>query len=224
MRIDTIKGALPTLILGAKDGAGNDLTAATVTLDGTAVPGALDGRALDLDPGEHTFRFEIPGQPPLEKKLVLREGEKDRRETVVLGPPPPPPPAPVKPPSFWTTQRTLAVVSGGIGVVGLGLGAMFGAYAISSQSREKSDCASAAACASYAQGMEDFTVAQKDATGATVALAVGGALVATGVVVWFTAPRKDGAPPVTGARALRLSPLSAGAGRSPSGLVLGVDL
>jgi hypothetical protein len=226
-RIAAIKGAMPTLILGAKDGVGNDLTAVAVSMDGAPLAGALDGRTLDLDPGEHTFRFDFTGQPPLEKRLVLREGEKDRRESVVLGPPVTVtvPALPVAPPSFWTTRRSLAVVSAGVGVVGIGLGAMFGAYAASAQSGEKSTC-SASACSSPAQSVEDYNTAQKNATGSTVGFVVGGVLVATGVVVWFTAPRAGAAPQAsTSVRALRLSPLVTGAGSSlPRGLTLGVDL
>jgi hypothetical protein len=221
-RIEAVKAAMPTIILAAKDGAGNDLTAVSVTLDGAPVAGALDGRALDVDPGEHTFRFDLAGQPPLEKKLVLRQGEKDRRETVVLGPPPAAPVVPGPAPSSWSTQRTLALVTAGVGVVGLGLGAMFGAYAISSQSREKSDC-SPSGCPSYAQGVEDYNTAQKDATGATAALAAGGALVAAGVVIWFTAPKPSAPSTPSAARAtpLRIAPLVGG---SRWGLALGVDL
>jgi hypothetical protein len=220
-RIETIKGTMPTLILGAKDGLGNDLTAVTVIVDGAPLPGALDGQALALDPGEHTFRFELAGQPPVEKKIVLRQGEKERRESVVLGPPgglvKPPPAAP----SFWTPRRTLAVVSAGLGVVGIGIGAAFGAFALSSQSREKSDCSgsSTASCPSYPQGLSDYNIAQKDATGATVGLVLGGALAATGVVLWFTAPRQ-GRPPAS-VQGLRVAPLVIGTGR---GITLGVDL
>jgi len=227
-RIAALKAAMPTLILGARDGAGNDLTAVTVSLGGTPLPGALDGRALELDPGEHTFRFELAGQPPVEKKLVLREGEKDRHETVVLGPPVTVPAIPAvpatTPPSFWTTRRTVAVVSAGVGVVGIGLGAMFGAYAGSAQSREKSDCASSSACSNRPQSVADYNAAQQNATGSTVGFVVGGALVATGVVVFLTAPRVAGAASQASTSALRVSPLMAGAGASmPRGLMLGAD-
>ena len=86
-RIDAVDAAMPTLVLVAKDGAGNDLSAVKVTMDGVSLMESLDGRPLSLDPGEHAFRFETAGQPPVEKKLVLREGDKERHETVVLGPP-----------------------------------------------------------------------------------------------------------------------------------------
>jgi hypothetical protein len=243
-RIEAIKGEMPTLILAAKDAAGNDLVTAKVTLDGVPLPGALDGQAIALDPGEHTFTFTLAGQPPLEKKLVLRQGERDRHEIVVLGSaviaaPPPrsvgaPPPLVGPPPSSWSTGKTLALVSGGLGLVGVGLGVAFGAYASSSQSREKSDC-SASLCLSYPQAVEDYDVAKKDATASTVALTAGGVLVAAGVVLWLTAPRTRATkgdtpaapmgdtpkPPAASPASVRLAPARVGTGR---GLVLGVDL
>lgn len=189
-RIEAIKSEMPSLIFSAKDGAGNDLANVKVTMDGAPLASSLDGRALVIDPGEHTFTFETPGQPPLEKKLVLRIGDRDRRENVVIGPPPvvkPDAPKP-PPPSSWSTQKTLAIASGGLGLVGVGLGAMFGAYASSSQSKEKTDC-SATACPNYAQGSEDYKTAGKDATASTVAFAAGGVFLATAVVLWVTAPK-----------------------------------
>ncbi|HLK37289.1 MAG TPA: hypothetical protein VKU41_11095, partial [Polyangiaceae bacterium] len=90
-RIAEIDDAMPTLILAAKDGTGNDLTAVAVSMDGAPLVGMLDGRAIAIDPGEHSFRFEAAGQPALDKNFVVREGEKDRRETVVIGPPAPAP-------------------------------------------------------------------------------------------------------------------------------------
>jgi hypothetical protein len=209
-RIDAIDAAMPTLVLEAKDGAGNDLYDVRVSMDGALLAGNLDGRPVAIDPGEHAFVFETAETPPLEKRLVLREGEKDRHESVTLGSPPPTPapaptPAPLPPPpppalSTWSTQKTLAVVSGGVGVVGLGLGAWFGAFAASSQSREKSDC-SATSCSNPAQAVEDYNTAKDDAAGATFAFVAGGALLAAGAVLWFTAPANHG-----GAAQLRLMP------------------
>jgi hypothetical protein len=210
-RIEAIGAAMPTLVLGATDGAGNDRSAVTVTMDGAPLVDTLDGRPIAIDPGPHTFRFEVAGQPPVEKLLVLREGEKDRRESVVVGPVPPPAPAPAPPvspppavsapplavsapppapkPSPWTTQRVLAVSAGAVGVVGLGIGAVFTGFAASAHSKEQRDCANAqCGPGAYLQSVEDYDTAKKNATGATVGFVAGGALVAAGIVLWLTAP------------------------------------
>jgi hypothetical protein len=229
--IDAIGSVMPTVVFAAKDGGGNDLFSVKVTMDGAPLVEALDGRPVAVDPGEHTFRFEMAGQPPVDRKLVIREGEKNRNESVVLGPaavvaPPPPrvPPSPAPAPSTWSTPKTLAVVSGGVGVVGVGLGIVFGLYASSAQSREKSDCPSAG-CVGLAQSTEDYDTAKKDATGSTIAFVAGGVLLAGGVVLWLTAPKgagassDKGAPPVS-VGGIRLSPAMIGSG---GGLVLGGD-
>jgi hypothetical protein len=211
-RIAAIDAAMPTLVLGAKDGAGNDLYDVRVSMDGAALRGSLDGRPIALDPGEHAFTFETAGNAPVEKKLVLREGEKDRHESVVIGPVPAPPavtpaaaalppPTPTRTP--WSPQKTLAVVSGGVGVIGVGLGVWFGAFAASSQSKEKADCAPTA-CSNRAQAIEDYDTAKKDATGSTIALVAGGALLAAGAVLWFTAPKEHGP---RGASRIHLAPV-----------------
>jgi hypothetical protein len=60
-------------------------------LDGAPYGDTFDGSAVVADPGEHEFRFEVTGQPPTIKRLVLREREKDRREEILIGPPGPAP-------------------------------------------------------------------------------------------------------------------------------------
>jgi hypothetical protein len=194
-RIDEVKAAMPTLILAAKSGAGSDLYEVKVSMDGAPLVAALDGHALSIDPGEHVFTFEEAGQAPIEKSLVLREGDRDRREEVVIGPPPPAPPAPVARPGWWTTQRTLAVIGGGLGVVGLGLGTSWGLYAISAQNQEKSNCSSSS-CGNARQASVDYDTARNDATASTVAFAAGGAFLAAGAVLFFTAPSVQVTPAV----------------------------
>src|SRR5579864_2251399 len=54
-RVDEVNAAIPTLIFEAKDAAGNDLSAVKVTMDGEVLAQSLDGTALSIDPGLHTF-------------------------------------------------------------------------------------------------------------------------------------------------------------------------
>jgi hypothetical protein len=75
----------PSVVFHAKDKAGQDLVAVKVTADGAALTEQLDGRSITLDPGVHTFRFEAAGNDPLEQKIVLAEGERDRAVTVNFG-------------------------------------------------------------------------------------------------------------------------------------------
>jgi hypothetical protein len=74
----------PTVVLGAKDSHGNDLTDVAVSFDGKPFATVLDGKPIEADAGEHVLRFERDGSVPAEQKLVLRAGEKARVVTVTL--------------------------------------------------------------------------------------------------------------------------------------------
>ena len=227
-RIREANAAMPTLILAVKDAAGNDVFDVSVSMDGAPLSHALEGRATAIDPGAHTFTFEASGQDPIVKKLVLREGDKDRREVIMTGHPLPAP-EPVVPaapstaatassitapstasPSAsslaWGPQRTAAAAAVGLGIVGLGLELGSADSRFSSQNREKTDC-SPGACLRPWQATEDYDTAQKDATGATIAVSVGVVAVAAGVVLWLVAPKnapRVGLAPALGGRGLSL--------------------
>lgn len=96
-RLDELNRAQPTIVFDVKDGAGNDIIAVKVSVDGKLLAEKLDGTGLAVDPGAREFTFEAPGQPPVKKTLLIREGEKGRNERVVLGPAAPQAPAPAPP-------------------------------------------------------------------------------------------------------------------------------
>jgi hypothetical protein len=77
---------LPTLVISAKDGAGKDLVDIRVTIDGALVASKLDGKAIPIDPGPHTFKYERDGSAAVETNVVVREGEKGRVLDVVFDP------------------------------------------------------------------------------------------------------------------------------------------
>ena len=200
-RIDLVNTSLPTVVLEAKDGAGNDLSAVKVTMDGDVLVEKLDGSSISLDPGAHTFNFEVAGQPPLTKQLVIREGQKDRREVLQFGAPAAATPAmtPVAKTgpnpaietsvdrvssSAGSTQRIVALVAAGVGVAGVGVGTIFGLQAMSKHSDAGAKCPGA--CSDQA-GVELWNDARASGNISTIAFAVGGAGLATGAILWFTA-------------------------------------
>lgn len=120
-----VAAAIPTVVLAARDPRGQDVLAARAWVDGAPVVQGLDGKALEIDPGVHKFRFEAAGAS-VEQLVVIREGEKNRAITATLGtaatapPPDAPGVVPARPaprPSAWTWAL------GGVGLVALGLGA-----------------------------------------------------------------------------------------------------
>ena len=61
-RVGEVNAAIPTIVFAVKDAAGNDLVAVRVTMDGQPIAERLEGTALSIDPGAHTFTFETTGQ------------------------------------------------------------------------------------------------------------------------------------------------------------------
>ena len=101
-----------------------------VTRDGVAVGAAQWGSAVALDPGLHPITASAPGKEPWKGEVNVGEGgatvtvpmlldaaAKPALETTA------PPPEPKK---GLGTQRTLALVAAGVGVVGVGIGSVFG--------------------------------------------------------------------------------------------------
>jgi hypothetical protein len=195
-RLDDLDAILPSITFEAKDGAGRDLSAVTVTIDDKPFVDRLDGSAVELDPGEHTFNFEAAGLPPTALKLVIHEADRGRRESVTIGPPParpearqeeqralrPPPTAQAKP--RLGTQRIVALTAGGVGVGGVVLGSIFGAIAMSKKSDAQKACPNA--CADQ-NGVNAWSSAKSAGNVSTVAFIVGGVGLAGGAVLWFTA-------------------------------------
>lgn len=80
-----VEATLPSIVLQAVWPDGADVHGMTVLVDGKPVV-ADKARAVALDPGDHTVRFEVAGAAPLETRYVLREGEKNRILRVTLTP------------------------------------------------------------------------------------------------------------------------------------------
>jgi hypothetical protein len=135
-RLIELEKAMPSIVFDARDRAGNDLVDVRVSVDGKPLAEKLDGKAYEIDPGAHQFVFEAAGQPPLSKQFVLREGDKNRRESLVLAvapPPAPATPAPVAAPEpHAASGPTSRSGDAGLAIVGFaaaGVGAIAGAAA-----------------------------------------------------------------------------------------------
>jgi hypothetical protein len=158
-RVDELNSSIPTAIFQAKDAVGNDIIAVKLTMDGELLAERLEGTPISLDPGPHAFTFEMAGQPPVTKTLVIQESQKDRRESISFGvgaalpgvpatPPAQPGPMPPQPAaegsqapptdSGDSTKRILGLVIGGVGVVAAGVGIFEQVTALGHDSDSKS--------------------------------------------------------------------------------------
>lgn len=221
-RIDELERAQPTIVFDAKDGDGHDLAAVQVTADGQPFADKLEGKALRVDPGAHTFVFTVTGQPPVTQTFVIREGEKERHERIVIGAPsapatPAPAPSvapsatpstlPETPPdtapsSGLGTQRLLGIGVAGLGVVGVGIGSVFGLLASGAWSNAKNACGGDTShCTNVSSADSYKSTANTDGTISTIGFIAGGVLVAGGAVLFFT-----GRPHDSGAAAVSIAP------------------
>ena len=137
-----VEKALPSVVVTAKNGAGADLVDVKVSVDGQPLVSKLDGQAVPMNGGRHTFHFE-GADGSLDQQVVVTEGEKNRRVAVVLGVA-----APAAAPGSGSgantdgsssSWRTVGWVLGGAGVVGLGVGTVFGIVTLGDKSSAHCD-------------------------------------------------------------------------------------
>ena len=207
-RAGEVNAAMPTIVFETKDVAGNDLVAVKVTMDGQPLADRLEGTALSIDPGEHTFTFESQGQPLVQKHLVIREGEKNRRERVTIGTKsmervtiatPPRERATIGTPpreqvtsgttsvdksDGMGTQRILAIAAAGVGIVGVAIGAAYGLDAMSKHDEANKACPNQ--CTDQ-NGVNLWNAAVSAGNVSTIGFVVGAVGLLGGATLWFTA-------------------------------------
>jgi serine/threonine-protein kinase len=165
---------------------------------GQIVPPAQWGTAMVADPGSHVVAATAPGHKAWQATVVLR----DKSETVIV---PelellPTKVAKAEEPAkdargsadsaetnVGQTQRTVALIAGGVGVVGVAVGTVFGLRSKSAHDDAAAYC-TGADC-SDPRGVELSNKALDSATVSTAAFIVGGVGLAAAGVLWFTAPR-----------------------------------
>jgi hypothetical protein len=87
--LSNVEASMPTVVFQVSSATGAQPEAVRMSLDGAEAV-VLDGRALSVNPGEHEAVFEASGFRTSSRRLVVSEGEKLRREVVVLEPTPVP--------------------------------------------------------------------------------------------------------------------------------------
>ncbi len=186
-----LRGRIPSVrivVRGAPAGARVE-----VRVDGAIVPADAIGLARKVDPGQRRIAISTNGGPATESVVALAEGE-DRVVTVDAPPtprpvetaPPPPPERPQTPAPTWSTQKTLALVAGGVGVAALATGIVFGVRAKTLYSHAGDHC-TGTVCDE--DGIAKTDDARSAATISTIVTLSGVGFVALGAVLWLTAPR-----------------------------------
>jgi len=204
-RLAELEDALPSIVIGAKDSSGKDVIDVKVSIDGVVVLEKLDGKAISVDPGAHTFKFEHATLPAVTEQVLVQQGVKNRPFTVSFPAPAPPPhsdpPKPRIPLGTW--------ILGGVGVVAIGGFAVLGLGARSRANELRSTCAPT--CAS-----EDVDGLRRRMLFADVALGVGVLALGGATLVWGLSSR--GAEPSPSALVVSITPLAGGGAIGLSGV------
>jgi hypothetical protein len=168
IRLSEIATAMPSVIFEVKD------ENVRINVDGKPVAGAPDV-AIEVDPGEHTFTFEAPGRR-IERRLVVLDGAKGRREIVVMTRPGGPSP--------------LAWAAFGVGGISLAVGAIAWLVAGGKHATLATECDNVAGtCApQYSSDLDAFHTWR---TVSTVGYVVGALGIAGGAILWLTAPKSS---------------------------------
>jgi hypothetical protein len=171
-----------------------DARGLVVRRDGADLARALWGEAVPLDPGEHTVTAEAPGLAPWKGSASVLEAGK----TVVITVPPLSPAPSASPvdgaqarsgagadadgaarPAYWTSRRVASASLAAVGLLAAGTG---GALALVAKQHDD------AARTETVNRNADSTSAVGLGNTATVVVGAGAVVMATGLVLWLTAP------------------------------------
>ena len=149
-----VDATIPTVVFRVRGDEG-DIIDVEVAVDGKPLLSRLGGKAVPLDPGAHVFKFTVKDKPPVERSVLLTEGDKNRAIEVSFasgapagrGPGPKdqpgPDPSPPEPPGPRPVPLLVYALGAGA-IVGLG---SFTIFALSGSSKEKDLDACAPFCA-----------------------------------------------------------------------------
>jgi hypothetical protein len=87
-RHQILEEEMPSVVPTAVDEQGKPLSDVEVRVDGALLTTHIDGQGLTMDPGLHEFTFSAQDRVPAVEKVLIVQGERNRRISVVLRPTP----------------------------------------------------------------------------------------------------------------------------------------
>jgi hypothetical protein len=173
-----------------------------VSRDGAVIDAAVLGTAIPVDPGIHVIEASASGKRSWSTRVSVGELADRVSVSVPILPNESPEPSPsVKrelsapqpsaatnhaPKATGSLQRMLAIAVAAVGVAGIATGSVFGIQAASNWSDAKAHCDPYPYCGDA--GRKLGKDAAQSGTISTLAFIVGGVGLASGAVLWFTAP------------------------------------
>jgi hypothetical protein len=185
----TLEPNLSTLVLSVSEAVAKT-PGLVVKRDGVPIGAAAWGTPVPIDPGDHVVEVSAPGKVTWSQTISM--SASSLHEALVVAPLRDEPALPASPPpttgvSGW---QEVGLVAGGLGIVALGVGAVFGLEAIRMNNVSYEGCTANLCDPAHAQTRID---ARTDGNVSTVAFAAGGALLAGGAILYFTMGEPRGA-------------------------------
>ncbi|HEV8550213.1 MAG TPA: hypothetical protein VGQ57_14315 [Polyangiaceae bacterium] len=176
--------------------AGADVPGLTVKLDGNAVGRPALGVAVPVDPGPHVVAVSATGKQPWDSTVDVAPGPAQQELVIPTLADAPAAPAkgaepasgnPAESSNGSNTQRLVAYGLAGAGVVGVVIGTVFGIKAINKNADSDDHGCQGDRCTPAAAELRND--ARTAGNVSTIAFIAGGALIAGGAVLYFTAPK-----------------------------------
>jgi len=202
-RIDALGPMLPRMKLNVTASTAA-LAKLTITRDDVEMSRALWGESLPVDPGRFTLVARAPGKKvfttvvhipklPGVTKIDIPALEDDAtQDNAAPASPHLGASDPASSADSGGTQRVLAYSVGGLGIVGLAIGSIYGAMSMGNRATVRVQCRPPEFKLCTPVGFDAGESALRNGNISTGAFVVGGLLVAGGLALYFTAPR--GAP------------------------------
>ncbi len=209
VRADALEPNLAKLVIHGADST-MKLSGLEVKMAGQPVARAQWGTPIPVDPGEVNFEVNAPGYKPWTLQAQVVPGpsqtaidipelqpldpdapQAEGQEVAVSGGDEPFGKDEAPPTESGGTMKTAGLVLGIAGVVGVGVGTYFGLEAKSNNDDSKADCPGNQ-CETQA-GLDARNDAKTAATTSTIAFVLGGALLATGGVLYLMDDSSEGA-------------------------------
>ncbi|MEZ4373568.1 MAG: hypothetical protein R3B07_22290 [Polyangiaceae bacterium] len=208
-RAERLEGKLAKLVVEVPESVRVD--GMQISRDGDEVGTALWGTAIPVDPGAHQITVKAPGKLDYKAEVQVPANGNVTFAVPPLEDAPPPPPHAEPPPQkpevsppasaaappgtdagvtadSGSGQRTLGIVVGVVGLLGIGAGSFFGLQASSKNSEADDNCRSGEPTQCNQKGVDLGQEAQDAATLSTIAFGVGALALAGGIVLYATAP------------------------------------
>lgn len=193
-----VRAQTPSIVVAVRTASGDDITRASLYIDGKKVAERVDGLPLQLNPGVRRLRVVSADHDPVEKELTVRAGEQLRAVDVTIHTPDEPmsePDTRRAPPTRDDAANASGPPIGAVlvGVAGLGF-ATVGGYVLFDGLRDHDDlsdaCKQASDCGTPARDAE-FDDNNGDIVLGQVLAGTGLGLVAISLIWWSSSGSPD---------------------------------